>query len=261
MTAYRLKAWGDEFTLNNNSGKFDRAAQEVGDKATPEAFLATYDELGGLILDKESKKIENGIFVKRYAQWKDEQPQYIKTLEERENTLDEGEKRTIELISKHVDHKRAFLGTLMTISAAVLAGLFILFAGNDTGTCVSLLATVSGFGFALFIVAASAYLAFLLAQESLSLDKHLRFIQEARRDFIAKVGIVVTSLDSYETYRKQKHKEETGSRSKEVGLWEGWFVIISSVFVLSAILVFVLFLSSLFDICSWYEGVARQLAM
>lgn len=66
MKEYRLKAWGDEFTLNNNSGKFDRAAQEVGDKATPEAFLAAYDKLAGLILDKTGKKIENGIFVKRY---------------------------------------------------------------------------------------------------------------------------------------------------------------------------------------------------
>ena len=256
MTEYKLKAWGEEFTLNNNSGKFDRAAQEVGDKATPEAFLAAYDKHGGLILDKAGKKIENGIFQKRYSEWKDEQPQYIKTLEERERTLDDGEEKTIGLISKHVDHKRAFLGTLMTISAAVLAGLFILFTSNDSGTCVSTLATISGFGFALFIITSSAYLAFLLAQESLSLDKHLRFIQEAKRDFIAKVGIAITDLDSYEKYRKQKHKEEVDAKPKERGLWEGWFIIVSALFVLSAILVFVLFFSSLFDVCSWYEGVA-----
>lgn len=250
MTEYRLKAWGDEFTLNNNSGKFDRAAQEVGDKATPEAFLAAYDKLAGLILDKAGKKIENGIFVKRYEQWKDEQPQYIKTLEERERTLDEGEKRTIELISKHVDHKRAFLGTLMTISAAVLAGLFILFTGDGLTVCVKSLGTVSGLGFALFILASSAYLTFLLAQESLSLDKHLRFVQDSRKDFIAKVGISITDLDSYERYREEKNKQEKVSRPKERGLWEGWFVIVNVLFVLSAILVLFLFLSSLFDLCS-----------
>lgn len=260
MSEYKLKAWGEEFTLNNNSGKFDRAAQEVGDKATPEAFLAAYDKHGGLILDKTGKKIENGIFQKRYSEWKDEQPQYIKTLEERERTLDEGEEKTVGLILKHVDHKRAFLGTLMTISAAVLAGLFILLTSNDSGTCVSTLATISGFGFALFIITSSAYLAFLLAQESLSLDKHLHFIQEAKRDFIAKVGIAITDLDSYEKYRKQKHKEEVDTKPKERGLWEGWFIIVNALFVLSAILVFVLFLSSLFDVCLWYEGVATQVA-
>ena len=260
MKEYRLKAWGEEFTLNNNSGKFDRAAQEVGDKATPEAFLAAYDKFAGLILNKDGKKVENGIFQKRYSEWKDEQPQYVKTLEERERTLDTGEERTIGLISKHVDHKRAFLGTLMTISAAVLAGLFILFTSKDSGACVNTLATISGFGFALFIIASSAYLAFLLAQESLSLDKHLRFIQKAKKDFIAKVGIDITDLDSYERYRKQKHKEEVDLKPKERGLWEGWFVLVSILFVLSAILVFVLFFSSLFDVCSWYEGVATQAA-
>jgi hypothetical protein len=250
MTDYRLKAWGEEFTLNNNSGKFDRTAQEVGDKATPEAFLATYDKLGGLILDKDKKKMENGIFEKRYSQWKDEQPQYIKTLEERERTLDEGEKRTIELISKHIDHKRAFLGTLMTISAAVLAGLFILFSGKDTGACINTLATISGLGFSLFIIFSSFYLTFLLAQESLSLDKNLHFVRDSRKDFIEKVGIAITDLDSYERYRGEKNKEEKNSRPKEKGLWEGWFVIVSGLFILSTIIVLGLFLSSLLDGCS-----------
>lgn len=44
MIEYKLKAWGEEFTLSNNNEKFDRAAQEVGDKATPEAFLGAYDK-------------------------------------------------------------------------------------------------------------------------------------------------------------------------------------------------------------------------
>lgn len=251
MKEYQLKAWGDEFRLNNNSGKFDRAAQEVGDRATPEAFLSAYDRLGGLILDKGGKKIENGIFVKRYERRKEEQPQYIKTLEERERILDESEKRTIELISKHLDHKRAFLGTLMTISSAVLAGLFILFTGENSAVCAQSLATISGFGFALFVLASSAYFTFLLAQESLSLDKNLQFIKNSRKDFIEKIGTFITDLDSYERYREEKNKEEKDARPKERGLWEGWFVIVSGLFILSAILVLFFFLSSLLDMCSF----------
>lgn len=243
MKEYELKAWGEKFTLNNNSGKFNQTMQEVGEKASPEAFLATYDKLGGLILDKDRKKIENGIFKERYSEWKKEQPQYIKTLEERERTLDGGEKSTIELILKHVEHKRAFFGTLMTISAAVLAGLFFLFTGKDLDNLPNFLATASGFGFALFIIISSIYLTFLLAQESLSLDKHLRFIKDAKKDFIAKIGIEITDLDSYERYREKKQKEEKESRPKEIGLWEGWFVIVGGLFILSAILTLILFLS------------------
>lgn len=255
MKEYCLRAWGKEFTLNNNSGKFDRAAQEVGDKATPEAFLAAYDRHAGLILDKDKKKIENGIFQKRYSQWKEEQPKYIKTLEERERSLDEGEKRTIELLSKHLDHKRAFLGTLMTIAAGVIAGLFILITGEDPGICISLSAKVSGLGFAVFIVSSSIYLTFILAQESVTLDKHLRFLQDSKRDFINKVGISITDLDSYEEYRKKKYEEEKTSKPKQRGLWEGWFVGLNLIFVLSAILVLLLFLSPLFSLlqCTFWE--------
>ena len=246
----RLKAWGEEFTLNNNSGKFDRTAQEVGDKASPEAFLGVYDKLGGLILDKDGKKIPNGIFWDRYSRWKEDQPQYIKTLEERERTLDEGEKKTIELISKHLDHKRAFLGTLMTIAAAVIAGLFILVVGKDSSTCVNTLATASGFGFALFIISSSIYLTFILAQESLSLDKHLHFVQDSKKDFIEKVGTTITDIDTYEHYREQKYKEEITSKQKERALGEGWFIGINALFIFSALLTLGFFLCPFFNVCA-----------
>ena len=245
-----LKAWGEEFTLNNNSGKFDRTAHEVGDKASPEAFLGVYDKLGGLILDKDGKKIPNGIFWERYSRWKEEQPKYIKTLQERERTLDEGEEKTIGLISKHVDHKRAFLGTLMTISAAVIAGLFIFVIGKDSNICINILATVGGLGFALFIVGSSVYLTFILAQESLSLDKHLRFVQDSKKDFIEKVSTVIIDLDSYENYRKQKYEEEKASKPKERGLWEGWFILINSLFILSSVLLLIMFLASAINKCT-----------
>ncbi|MFZ2522752.1 MAG: hypothetical protein WAX44_02820 [Minisyncoccia bacterium] len=132
MMEMELKAWGEKFTLNNNSDKLNRAIHEVGDKASPEALLGVYDRLGGLILDKDKKKIPNGAFWDRYSRWKEDQPKYIKTLDGRERTLDEGEKRTIELISKNIDHKRSFLGTMMTLAAAVIAGLFILVIGKDS---------------------------------------------------------------------------------------------------------------------------------
>ncbi len=249
MKEYRLKAWGDEFTLNNNSGKFDRTAQEVGYKASPEAFLATYDKLAGLILDKNRQKVPTGIFSERYARWKEEQPKYIATLEERERTLDKGEEKTIELISKHVDHKRAFFGTLMTIAAAVIAGLFIFVIGKESNICIDVLAAISGIGFALFIIGSGIYLTFILAQESLSLDKHLHFIQNAKKEFIEKVGIDITDLDSYENYRKQKYEEEKASKPKERGLSEWWFVGINALFIVSAILLFVMFLLFSFNNC------------
>lgn len=63
MQEIKLKAWGEEFILNNNSGKLDRTTQEVGDKASPEALLGVYDKLAGLILDKDKKIVSNGIFL------------------------------------------------------------------------------------------------------------------------------------------------------------------------------------------------------
>ncbi|MBU3999748.1 hypothetical protein KKG29_01025, partial [Patescibacteria group bacterium] len=103
----------------------------------------------------------------------EERANYIKIIEGRESALEEGEKRTIELMLKNIDHKRAFLGTTMTISAAIIAGLFILLASKDFNNCFNLLAIVSSFCFAIFIISSSIYLTVILSQESLSLDKHL----------------------------------------------------------------------------------------
>lgn len=241
----RLKAWGDEFTLNNNGGKFDRATQEVGERGSPEALLGVYDRLAGLILDKNGQKIPNGIFWERYSRWKEEQPHYIETLAERERILDEGEKKTLDLILNHVGHKRAFLGTLMTIAAGVIAGLFIFSTGASGSVCIKVLATISGFGFAFFILSASSYLTFLLAQESLSLDKHLDFIRDSRKDFIEKVGTAIVDLDSYERYRKERQQSEKNSRPEEKGLWEGWFIGVNGIFLLASAAILLLFVFSL----------------
>ena len=245
-----LKAWGEEFILNNNSGKFDRTAHEVGDKASPETFLGVYDKLGGLILDKDREKIPNGIFWERHIRWKEEQPKYIKTLEERERTLDEGEKRTFELISKHIDHKRAFLGTLMTIAAAVVAGLFFLIVSKDSNGCLNTLSIISGFGFAFFIIGSSVYLTWILSQESISLDEHLKFIQDSKKDFIERVGTGIVDMDSYEQYREQKYKEETEAKPKEKATSEKYFIGICVLFIISSVLLLPMIISPAFNLCS-----------
>ena len=249
MKVMRLRGWGEEFTLNNNNDKLDRTEKEDGPKASPEEFLGVYDRLAGHILDKDGKKIPNGILWERYKKLKEEQPKYLRTLEERERTLNEGEKRQAELIQKHLDHKRAFLGTLMTIAAAVVAGLFILTSGDQASVCINKFATIGGLGFALFIIGSSFYLTFILSQESIVLSAGFEFVQKSKKEFIEKIGIEIVDLDTYERYRKEKYQEEQKSKFKRYLLWEGWFVIVNTLFILSAIITLLMFLSSLSDFC------------
>ena len=58
----KIKSGNREYTLNNNSGKLDRAKKDAGDNATPEQILAHYDKLAGLIKDENGNKVENGPF-------------------------------------------------------------------------------------------------------------------------------------------------------------------------------------------------------
>lgn len=169
-----------------------------------------------------------------------EEINFIKTLENREKTLEEGEKAMIGLTLKNIEHKRAFLGTLMTIATAVIAGLFILLVDKNLNSCFNLLAIMSGLGFAVFIISSSIYLTAILAQESLSLDKHLRFIRESKKDFIKKVGTTITDINSYEEYRKQKYKEEKESKQEVRGSHEIWFVLINTLFIFSFLLLLIL---------------------
>lgn len=62
MQEIKIKIGDREYTLNNNSGKYDRAKQDAGANATPEQILANYDKLAGLIKDENGDKIENGKF-------------------------------------------------------------------------------------------------------------------------------------------------------------------------------------------------------
>lgn len=62
MQEIKLKIGDREYTLNDNSGKFDRAKRDAGEKATDEQILAHYDKLAGLIKDESGNKVENGQF-------------------------------------------------------------------------------------------------------------------------------------------------------------------------------------------------------
>lgn len=234
---------GREYILNNNNSKFDRTVAEVGDYASHLEFLAAYDRLGGLITDESGNKVENGIFAKSYEKWKKEQPIYIKILEEREKTLDEGERRNIDLSILNIGHKRSFLGTLMTIAAAIVAGLFFFFTSDySSDNYLTFLAILSGFGMAFFILGSAAYLAFILSQESVEANQRIQFVRNSKKDFIEKVGVEITDIDSYEAYRQRKYEEERELDKKIPGTHEVWFILVVSLFVLSAISLVIMFL-------------------
>lgn len=240
-----IKIGSKKYTLNDNGDKYDRAVREAGMNASPEKILAIYDSFDGLIKDEEGTTIKNGSFCEAYKRLEEERPKYIKILEERQKSLDEGENRTMELSGKNIDHKRGFLGTLMTIAAAILVGLFILLTTEYVNESLSYFwAAVSGIGFATFLVGSTIYLGLILSQESVSIDKHLKFVRDSRRDFIGKVGIEITDIDSYERYREKKYMEEKELHpANEVkGSAEFWFRLIVGFFVLSSALLFAVFL-------------------
>jgi len=58
----KIKIGDREYTLNNNSGKYDRAKSDAGENATPEQILAHYDKLAGLIKNEGGNKVENDKF-------------------------------------------------------------------------------------------------------------------------------------------------------------------------------------------------------
>ena len=58
----KIKIGNREYTLNNNSGKFDRAKIDAGERATNEQVFAHYDKLAGLIRDENGNKVPNGNF-------------------------------------------------------------------------------------------------------------------------------------------------------------------------------------------------------
>lgn len=238
---------GRKFTVDDRSDKYRRAVLEVGSKDDIGAILAIYDRLEGLIRNEQGNKVENGPLWERYKRWKDEQPAYLKTLEDRDKSLDEAENRVRELGIKVIDHKRSLLGNLMTISAAIIAGLFILLTVQDPQTeCTYRLAILTGIGFGFFIISASYYMMSLLSHDSERNDKHLNFVIDAHTDFVAKVGKEIVDLDSYEKYREKKFSEEKELKAGDE-TWvskEIWFRAINWLFIISVVGVLVTFISA-----------------
>ena len=92
MQEYKVKFNNREYTLNNNSGKYDRVFdskfnQEFVKEEPPtnEQILAYYDKFAGLILDENRQKIENGQFWKAYEA-------KLVTQKKRKNTWNEKKK-------------------------------------------------------------------------------------------------------------------------------------------------------------------------
>ncbi len=233
MQEIKIKIGEKEYTLNNNSDKYERAKREAGSSASPETILAFYDRLAGLIKDAQGNTIENGDFWKAYERKKSEQPQYIKILENRERDLEESEKRMIELVAKNIDHKRAFFGNTMSISAVIVAGLFIFLSSDNLNGCLSMLAKIDGVLFTSFLISSSIYLTCILSQESISLDGRLKFIQKSKKEFINSVGDKIIDIDSYEKFREEKYNEGKSAERKIAGASEFWFVAINVLFITS----------------------------
>lgn len=169
---------------------------------------------------------------------------YIKILEDREKSLEDAERETLEIGIKIVSHKRAFLGTLMTIAAAIIAGLFVLLTTESLNkNCLHVLVTISGFGFVVFILCSAVYLTILFTQESILTDKRLKFLRESKIEFIQKIGNDIKDFDSYERYRQEKHKKEIqlNFQNEVWGSSELWFQLVSCLFVISSVLLLIVF--------------------
>lgn len=173
----------------------------------------------------------------------EEKNNYIGAVEGRFNVLEEGENRTIGLAIKNIDHKRAFLGTAMTISAATIAGLFILLDGKDFDGYFKLLAMISSFCFAIFIISSSIYLTLILSQESSSLDNSLKFVRKSQIDFVEKIDKgIVSNIDSYEKHRNEKYDEEAKIKKEIKGSSEIWFILINILFIFPWFLLLIMLL-------------------
>lgn len=240
MNTIRLEVSGKIFLLNNNGDKYNRATNDAGEKASEFEILAYYDKLGGLIQDEQGKNIENGQFWSRYQNFKG----LVELLEKNDESLREAEGNIYPLINENVSQKRIFLGTLMTIAAAVIAGLFFLFSKDYiSDSCAQLLAKISGLVYALFIVLSSAWLTALLSQESLKLDGRIQFYKRTGKEFMERAGNAIKSEDDFREFLNKKLEESGKIEGRKIfGDQEWWFVGISSLFILASLPLMVLFL-------------------
>jgi hypothetical protein len=133
----------------------------------------------------------------------------------------------------------------MTIAAAIIAGLFFFFTGDPSNNIyLTLLARLSGLGLALFILSAAIYLTLLLSQEGVEARDRIQFLKDSKKDFLEKVGVEITDMDSYEVYRQKKYEEEGKLERKIVGSHEIWFIFVLGLFVISSMPLVIMFLKA-----------------
>jgi len=156
--------------------------------------------------------------------------------EELKEALKHDENSLVQSTNQHVDSKRTFLGTLMTISVAIIAGLFVLITNGNYDSCFRGLAIGSGGLFVVSVMGASIYLIVILWGESLSLDRRRQFLINSRGCLMG-----VTDDESFRGYGELTLREAEKSKQKVKGSQEIWFVIVSFLLILA-------FLSLLFVI-------------
>lgn len=244
MNDIRIQFGGKTVFLNNNSGKFNRAKEAAGPNASDFELLAHYDQLEGLIQDEKGQKLENGQFWRLYETWRDESKKMIEMVDENIADITKTESDLLPLLNENVSQKRTFLGTLMTIAAAIIAGLFFMFSKDYIPSgCATLLAKFSGFFYGLFIVSASIWLTAVMSQEGTQLGKHMDFCKSLREDIYTKVGTAIRSKKDFDDFLKEKLNQSIKLSDKKIfGAEEYFFWIVTGLFILASVPVIILFL-------------------
>jgi len=244
MNEIRIEVGSKSVFLNNNSGKLDRAKEVAGPNASDFEVLAHYDQLAGLIQDEKGQKLENGQFWRLYETWRDESKKMIEMVDENIADITKSESELLPLLNENVSQKRTYLGTLMTIAAAIIAGLFFMFSKEyiPTGGATSL-AKFSGFFYGLFIVCASIWLTAIMSQEGTKLDRHLDFYKSLREDIYRKVGTAIRSRKDFDDFLIEKLEQSVKLSNKKIfGADEYFFWIVTGLFVIASVPVIILFL-------------------
>jgi len=229
--------------LNNNSGKFNQAKEAAGPNASDFEIIAYYDRLSGLIQDDKGQKLENGQFWRLYETWRDESKKMINMMDENIADITKTESDLLPILNENVSQKRTFLGTLMTIAAAIIAGLFFMFSKDYIPTgYATFLAKFSGFLYSLFIVSSSIWLTAIMSQEGTKLDKHLDFYKSLREDLYKKVGMAIRSKNDFDAFLKEKLEQSIKLSDKKIfGAEEYFFWIITGLFIIASVPVMILF--------------------
>ncbi len=247
MKEYTLRAWGQEFILNNNSDKFDRATKEIGDNASPEALLGVYDRLGGLILDKNRNRIQDGLFWERSKQWEEDRAKYIKFLEETTSSKQEKLKDMGELRLVNLDHLRSFSGNLLSINIGLIGAIAAVYISNSANIlnhrCIlwGLILLLTNTVLLIF------YSAIVLVEENRKLVDRYEFIEktfneiiELAHEFAIETKSFLVFDQTYLSKIKQFAKQEKDKMHSDAkNSWSAnWLYLFSALSFIGLILVF-----------------------